>query len=1097
MLTNEEKLAKLEKAKPLLETVFIGHQFRWKASGNSLMFSCPKPEHGGDKNQSACLFIAPDGEILVKCFKCHNAMHIFRYVQTKTGLDKVATATLLASFGLANYSVPYANKLHNSQILADYMDAAHEALFNSGSAESNCVLSYMESRGISKEIAEQFPLGIPLSNEQIEKLAKDKGYEAEEIRALVKLPMFNDGLLLFGYRTTSGLMVKIKYRNVVDELTRESKQDSTDRKNFRSIAYAASICSGSEVSFFGNIPVLSNVAQNDSDYYAPIGVEGEFDALKAEQTRQKYIAAAENSSQDATQLTLEPRLRFVSFGGGSSLKPAYDMLIAHGLNLLIWPDNDDAGNEYALAVGKNAPMAIILGYGSAKEKDPDEFFERNDFEDCVELLKTSKRYGYDFAACYFGDKIVNAESNVFAHEVNNEAIAYARKINDEVARSKFLDNVSEYTSVDLRQVVADAETFGASNCNTAIASDSPKVAVITQEETSDIGGNFRIHNGYGDLHGTYERKSNKQNSHVFPDDYVKLAPFILTIDHKRKVETLKGIELRTTLKVVKEGGETFFIDAPPNWASRKGYGDLEQILSDKTGLLPSPIPTAMAKLINLAHQMNPKPHVINQPSFPGYSEDLTEFYAVDGFVDSGGFHKWNDGEMKIALDGEGAPAEFSMFRLEPSDAYNEEQAKEIFKDFFTTVANPYVSFMLAVYMFVPIVFPLIKKFFSGYNHFSMYFHGKTGYFKSSLSCAYRSLYGFKLRTSKGFAFSSTANAIEAICYCLKDCIVLWDDYKPSQCNPAQVERIFQNAGDDHGKATMDKERRLRRSYDLRGWILATGEVPLNFNQASTAARIISLELTEPADIQRIKTFVDEENSEDNPKLQGLMCCFIKGVLSREPESLKSIFKQCEIEISTKYAGSNAEHARIINNAVVLYCTWQLMASQFGFENLNINFKRILSGYIRSSSNIVSNEDEGAFFMDTLIEMLNTHLCFLRNDTRKMLDKRFTPPDRSDDNDYVGFILWEENSLFVGIYGNPALAKVKDFSKKSMNRDIKLTAQSVMNLVSRSSKYSQFFVVPDKPGLQFKENTGNRSYYYKFKAEAFDLHVQDGCYGIHR
>ena len=105
-----------------------------------------------------------------------------------------------------------------------------------------------------------------------------------------------------------------------------------------------------------------------------------------------------------------------------------------------------------------------------------------------------------------------------------------------------------------------------------------------------------------------------------------------------------------------------------------------------------------------------------------------------------------------------------------------------------------------------------------------------------------------------------------------------------------------------------------------------------------------------------------------------------------------------------------------------------------------------------------------------------------------------PSDLFSDNASYGNAY---TAFFISVHADEELAKVKDFSKKSMNRDIKLTAQSVMNLVSRSSKYGQFFVVPDKPGLQFKENTGNRSYYYKFKAEAFDLHVQDGCYGIHR
>jgi Domain of unknown function (DUF3854) len=136
----------------------------------------------------------------------------------------------------------------------------------------------------------------------------------------------------------------------------------------------------------------------------------------------------------------------------------------------------------------------------------------------------------------------------------------------------------------------------------------------------------------------------------------------------------------------------------------------------------------------------------------------------------------------------------------------------------------------------------------GESDFSVHLVGESGAFKSELAALEQQFFGAGMnRVNLPGTWSSTANAIEGLCFHAKDSIIVVDDFAPHG-NAADVnryhgaaDRLFRAAGNGSGRGRMDSTARLRESKPPRGLILSTGEdIPRGH---SVRARLLILEIS--------------------------------------------------------------------------------------------------------------------------------------------------------------------------------------------------------------------------------------------------------------
>jgi hypothetical protein len=94
-------------------------------------------------------------------------------------------------------------------------------------------------------------------------------------------------------------------------------------------------------------------------------------------------------------------------------------------------------------------------------------------------------------------------------------------------------------------------------------------------------------------------------------------------------------------------------------------------------------------------------------------------------------------------------------------------------------------------------------------------------------------------------FASTANALEELCFCAKDALIVVDDFVPIGGSGDHhlrdlAERLFRGAGNPQGRSRMAGQRLLHAARPPRALVLPTGEdVPAGH---SLRARLLIVEV---------------------------------------------------------------------------------------------------------------------------------------------------------------------------------------------------------------------------------------------------------------
>lgn len=151
--------------------------------------------------------------------------------------------------------------------------------------------------------------------------------------------------------------------------------------------------------------------------------------------------------------------------------------------------------------------------------------------------------------------------------------------------------------------------------------------------------------------------------------------------------------------------------------------------------------------------------------------------------------------------------------------------------------EPEVTSVLFAEAFLAPLLPIIKGI-AGDTSLLVFLNGKTQSGKSQIASLFMSLFGRFDSQTPPTTFASTANAISAMAYILKDSVLWIDDYHPQETDMKRQNQIFQNlvrmAGDHSNRRRLDSNAKLKEALPPRCLFLVTGEFPPKIGQSGHA-----------------------------------------------------------------------------------------------------------------------------------------------------------------------------------------------------------------------------------------------------------------------
>ncbi len=208
--------------------------------------------------------------------------------------------------------------------------------------------------------------------------------------------------------------------------------------------------------------------------------------------------------------------------------------------------------------------------------------------------------------------------------------------------------------------------------------------------------------------------------------------------------------------------------------------------------------------------------------------------------------------------------------------------------------------------------------------FSLWLHGPTGAMKSTLAALALCHFGEFSRLTLPGSWFSTANALERLCFILKDCLVVVDDFSPAASardfthQAEKAGRLIYQAGNRSGRGRLAPDLSARPNYYPRGLILSTGETLLPGQRQSATARYLGVEL-DPK-----KNPIDRERLSAAQREAGLyaaaMAAYLADLAQRLDEAQEELKGLFEIY---RAAFQKGDHARIPKILSWLACGFNL------------------------------------------------------------------------------------------------------------------------------------------------------------------------------
>lgn len=263
--------------------------------------------------------------------------------------------------------------------------------------------------------------------------------------------------------------------------------------------------------------------------------------------------------------------------------------------------------------------------------------------------------------------------------------------------------------------------------------------------------------------------------------------------------------------------------------------------------------------------------------------------------------------------------------------------------------------------------------------FGLHVAGRSGSFKSELAACFCSWFGPFTGRNLPVGWSSTANAIEALCHKAKDVPIVIDDYVPQGSAfavrqlQAASDRVFRGLGNQQGRSRMSDSAALRGTYFPRGGVISTGEdVPEGH---SVRGRLIALECTKGSLSSSTLTGLQKLA----PERHETMCAFIQKVAGVKDEVVSRL-RACQAQMRPMYAGIG--HARTPDMLASLSAVYEVM-TELGFSvkagrtvMTSSDLKAILTACGADQAQYLTSTDLAEMSIDAIRQGFLAHKCHL-------------------------------------------------------------------------------------------------------------------------
>jgi hypothetical protein len=321
--------------------------------------------------------------------------------------------------------------------------------------------------------------------------------------------------------------------------------------------------------------------------------------------------------------------------------------------------------------------------------------------------------------------------------------------------------------------------------------------------------------------------------------------------------------------------------------------------------------------------------------------------------------------VKIQLTGE-----LAKYNL-PTKAENEQEAIRASLSFLDVAKREITLPLLTLVYLSPLTTLLSTE-----PNFSVFIHGPTGAFKSTLAVLALSHFGDFEDIIKLSNLEDTSNALEKRAFTLKDALMVLDDYHPSSSHheglkmESTLQRTIRAFSNRTGRARLNQDTSEKGRYEPRGMLLVTGEELISIQ--STLARCLVIEMEkQDVDVEKLT-----ELQAKSDVLTHAMCSYIIWVQSR--------FDNIKDEFSDRFKTYRDEsyksrlHPKLHDQFAFLQSTldimldWLIDKKLFTEEEARILFNegwRIFSSVIQKHAARIEQEDPVSRFIEILYTLL--------------------------------------------------------------------------------------------------------------------------------
>lgn len=316
--------------------------------------------------------------------------------------------------------------------------------------------------------------------------------------------------------------------------------------------------------------------------------------------------------------------------------------------------------------------------------------------------------------------------------------------------------------------------------------------------------------------------------------------------------------------------------------------------------------------------------------------------------------------------------------------------------------------------------------------FALFLRGGTNTGKTTTAQLFLShFYDYQgMTTPPPASFRSTANALERLAFTLKDCLLLVDDYYPTDERDKRrmddiAQKLARGAGDSASRLRMQSDTSMRKSYPPKCLAVLTGEDLPNIGQ-SGVARFWVVDLTErlTAPERRAELTALQEQAE-----KGVFQRAMRGYLQwliRNAEGLEDTLRaQYREFIGTVKQGS---HSRFTANEAHLLLGVQMFAAYAvqvgalsGEEELCSRALETLNRQTMEQEALGHEEQPVKLFLDALRELLETKAAYLLPEHA---------PNEMDSPISCGALIGYQGEEFVYLIPNATMNAVREFYRGS-------------------------------------------------------------------